>query len=807
MNNPFRDLVKADELPPDLSTKLFVHEASPIWTDLQLPISHIVVGARGTGKTIALRQLDHRIAEPRRNYAGVYLQISRVSTIFKDIMHTLGQSECATNHALERAFADYLWLEVIRDILNYAKRASTKVGKKLDAHSINGLTDNILQATSLEDAEDQCFRIQRKIEQGINSWSISGHCDWKPCVEIATSLHRVALALREIFPFLDRERPSLFLLFDESSRIPSSCQRVINSLFHRGRAYCTKLAIRPFDWNTWETNARDIIELDTDATVLFIEYSNELESQYIAQMKTIVTRLLQNRSPEPYKTHPPDSGNIVDEIFIKDSTVPYSGFPSICAASSGNPQNLLSICSCIFATAIARRTFPSHTVTTAIDPRIQHDAIVLWSRDYEERNPDMSSKLFCRALLKNIKEQVRPKESSIAFKYVDQVGNVDQVGIFDSDCIPPDIAAGIQPAFSVGFLRPLDASGPSIDTDTVLSRFRLSRGLLPRHNLSLHLPISPETPIDRDFISKHTAIRPIMSRRLVSPRSPERLNAFLVTGSSTAASYLKALTRSLQERDIYCVYMEHIKDEGLRIRAIYKEIARAQLVIVDMTKPGPEAMLGLGMAAAKSAKPVVGIALSDLEGNSIDLGEILKPLPLFVNTSTNGGCDTIASEIRQWNSANPQVRFFDKVLLTRTSLRPRQRDQCLYISLSISMGDVLTAIRRALKRIHWSVITDAEMDTFHATPLQTAVQSAHTARVATIDVSPTRSPADDLLQFYRLGIFAGKRAPWHALRIRSVQDKKYSTPLLPIPGIDDFEWQKEEDLVQRIRGLCLACDH
>ena len=54
-HNPFYDVAKADAHTPKEVATLFVRDASPIWGDLQYPINHIVVGARGTGKTMALR--------------------------------------------------------------------------------------------------------------------------------------------------------------------------------------------------------------------------------------------------------------------------------------------------------------------------------------------------------------------------------------------------------------------------------------------------------------------------------------------------------------------------------------------------------------------------------------------------------------------------------------------------------------------------------------------------------------------------------------------------------------------------------
>lgn len=67
-HTPFDDAAKADaHTPVDLAT-LFVHDASPIWVDLQCPINHIVVGARGAGKTS--RSASRPLAWPKLTSAA-----------------------------------------------------------------------------------------------------------------------------------------------------------------------------------------------------------------------------------------------------------------------------------------------------------------------------------------------------------------------------------------------------------------------------------------------------------------------------------------------------------------------------------------------------------------------------------------------------------------------------------------------------------------------------------------------------------------------------------------------------------------
>ena len=784
--NPFRDIVKADDLTSRLTNELFIRHASPIWTDLKRPTNHIVVGARGTGKTIALKQLDHQHAKTLPSFAGVYLQISRISTIFKDIMHSLETSGESITRALQRTFADYLWLEIVRETLDYAESASKRKEVELDIGSINRLLDHVFHATTVDEAREQCIRRQMAIERKIYTWSISRSCDWHPHVEvIETSLHRIALALRDIFPFLNQEQPPLFLLFDESSYIPTPCQQVINGLFRRGHAYCTKLAIRPFDWNTFKTSIRESIELGTDVDVLSIEYPSELESEYIENMEDVVHKILEVLSP--------NTTDVVDRLFRRDDTLPYSGFRAICAASSGNPQNLISICSCIFAAAKAQRVRP-RAKSDALDPRIQHDAIILWSRDYEERNPDVSSKLLCKALLRKTGTHRNLERASIAFTYT------HQEDLFGSYYLPPPIGQKVQPAFAVGYLRPSDPTTYSSSVENVPSRFRLSRALLPSANLDLDLSLSPEISIDHAFIDQ--AINPIIRKpRQTKPISSGRLSAFLIVSISRPRSDIERLKLALREWKIDCIDVQSITDPLQRIRSIYKEIANSALAIFDITDRRPEAMLGLGIAATTSKPSQVACVDFSGENNVVqDLRAVLQPVQLF--TTSSGDFMDLAAAINQWTRGNPDALAFKRAIL-----RPERRKRCLYVSLPVELakGSLLDAVRRKVEQIGWSVITDTEMAASDANPLQTAVRAAHTSRLGVIDISradPAALAVDDLLQFYRIGLFAGKRRPWRALRTRRPCTDPFE--ISSIPGVDDVYWSREEDLVEKIHDFCLS---
>ena len=88
-HNPFYDITKADALSPTDVAALFVQDANPIFEDLKSPIHHFVVGTRGSGKTMALRQLDYRTLaknEEITQFVGAYIHVSRISTIFPHLI-------------------------------------------------------------------------------------------------------------------------------------------------------------------------------------------------------------------------------------------------------------------------------------------------------------------------------------------------------------------------------------------------------------------------------------------------------------------------------------------------------------------------------------------------------------------------------------------------------------------------------------------------------------------------------------------------------------------------------------------------
>ena len=303
--NPFLDILKADVLSPDQATKLFVPEASPIWEQIQHPINQIVIGPRGAGKTMAIKQLDHRLksGDQGDHFIGIYLQISRICTIFGSIFdygRTTGDG--ALTETFMRIFADYVWLEIVREIVDLFVSGNHIVQAGLTPTEIQGMLG--IDARTLSDADLRRSKQAEAIEQTIQQWSTnSDEILWTGKYNLPQSLDRCAMSLRSVIPGLNKNRPCIYLLLDESSPIPVECQVVLNGLLHRGRSYCVKLAIRPYEWETMATTTGRTIELDTDVWPLQVRYP--LDAEYAAQMAKVVFRVL--------RTH---------DVFDKNSAAP-----------------------------------------------------------------------------------------------------------------------------------------------------------------------------------------------------------------------------------------------------------------------------------------------------------------------------------------------------------------------------------------------------------------------------------------------------------------------------------------------------
>ena len=332
------------------------------------------------------------------------------------------------------------------------------------------------------DIADNCARLQIQVESSIQSWEISGRCAWQPLGDLPNIVARLAKALRHVNSWLGRDRPCLYVLLDESSPVPLACQTVLNNLLLRGQPYCAKLAVRPFEWHTLNTPSGRPREQNTDVFVLHFDHSDELSAAYMSRMEQIVGKVLASRKL-------PVAG--IREALPGSADYPYSGFDAICAASSGNPQDLLLICSAIFA-AWGNADGSADQAGGPVPPSLQHDVVRTWSRDFGNQNAYDESRRLCRSLAQRVKRAPEANRS-IGFEY-----RADEPDLFTDGSLPDDLAEPLRPAFAGGFVRPGEEAHASLFD--VPGSFRLSRGALPELEIALDTPAIPPVVLDRRFI-------------------------------------------------------------------------------------------------------------------------------------------------------------------------------------------------------------------------------------------------------------------------------------------------------------------
>lgn len=806
MPNPFFNIIKADELEARQAQHLFVPKASPIWEQIQSSRNQIIVGPRGSGKTIALRQLDHRTMQNPLPFVGLYIQLSRISTVFKLLFEPDRQS--ADERFLASVgflFSDYLWFSIVQKLAEFFT-SSDQYNHSLNSRHIEYLVN--IDVSDLSELQHYCRTQHREIERRIQEWGVTSELNWKPVADLPSSLARCAEVLRQICTFLPNGHPSLYLLFDESSPIPVQCQRVLNGLLQRGRPYCVKLAIRPFEWDSFETTANRNIELNTDVSLLFIRYPNELETSYVQNMRAVVERVLENHLISSSTS----SGNVdqksfdCDKIFPSGRSSQYSGFTAICAASSGNPQNLLQICSCICEGADQSETSLD---MLSFPPRLQHEAIRAWSTDYEEQNPHEESRAFCRALLRKI-SRTDAGGIAIGFSYQHE----ETQDLFTTEYLPEQIGDLIKPAYSGGFLRSISPLAHSLVE--VPSDFQVNRGLLPREDLPLDIPVEPTSKIDSDFVKNSMRNWRLAKRGVVEDSTVPPITAFLSTSfSPTIRQQRTDIKQFLKNEQVACVDAEDPVVGGQFVfSSISKAIKNSNVTILDVTELRPYTMLEIGLCAGHLGKPRDVICVAN-EGDSPQ--EVIAKLPSFIRTFQirmftfeENRMRKLAAEVA--SHARDLVRKkseFSQVTLSGTQLRSRQKKNTIYVSLpESSIRDrAISQIRERLAQDQWSVIVEEDIAAFPANDLQVPIQCAFMCRVGVIDTSSYAKDAKDrgpdLLQCYKLGLFVGKNSPWRVLQTES-GECAHPTTFDTIPRLGHKTWDTLDELVDLVRTFAVG---
>ena len=779
--NPFYEIAKADAHTPKDVAELFVREASPIWDALQYAINHLVVGARGTGKTMALRQLDYRTLASggqTPDFVGVYVHVSRISAIFHALFVDRDEStDRPLIRQFQQVFADYLVLEIVRVLCDLSELDDKLTRPDFDAvlRIPSGFHSGNIGA--------DCVRLQIQVESSIQSWQISGRCTWQSLGDLPAIVGRVAQALRQANPWLAGETPCLYVLLDESSPVPRACQEVLNSLLLRGQPYCAKLAVRPFEWRTLNTPWGRPREQSTDVFVLNLDHSDELSAEYMSHMEQIVSKVLSSQNivfPE------------IREALPASVDYPYSGFDAICAASSGNPQDLLMICSAIFA-AWSNTLDSAQRPFKPVPPSLQHDAVRMWSRDFGHQNAYDASRQLCRSLAHQVKK-LPDASRSIGFEY-----RSDEPDIFADGALPGDLAEPFRPAFAGGFVRHGKETQPSLFA--VPGSFRLSRGVLPELEIPLDTPTIPPVPLNRKFIETRARFNPKFNLAKKHPDPVIYLSGSFMKPSDPG---WEAIVQALRVAGFSFPKVKSTNVPSAWFGHTRRSIAKARVALIGGRGAAYRAMFEIGICAGAS-RPVDPIT-GRLDNGKFLLEEKagLPLLPAVSHQADDGNYSQFAAEVRAVaEQLMTQPSDFASVALTGVSLRPkRRREKTVYLSMpdTVTARVPLDAVREGLEDCGWSMITEADMTSYAANVLQVPVLCAFTARIGVIDTSA--SDGFDAIQSYKLGLFAGKRG-WRLLHTSNTESG-IPSPIDGVAGAEYYRWEREDELVERILSFVQA---
>ena len=774
-HNPFYDVAKADAHTPTEVATLFVREASPIWSDLQYPINHIVVGARGTGKTMALRQLDFRTSasgDQKPEFIGIYTHVSRISAIFhalfSDCEESAGQSLV---RQFQQVFADYLALEVVRGLCDLANGDGRLALPDFRAvFRLPGGFDSSNMA-------DNSTRLQIQVESSVQSWLISGRCAWQPLGDLPTIIARLADSLRQANSWLKRDKPCLYVLLDESSPVPLACQTVLNSLLLRGQPYCVKLAIRPYEWHTLNTPSGRRMEQNTDVFILHLDQSDELNPAYISRMEKIVDKVLASRQ---------FAVPSIREAFPVGTDYPYSGFDAICAASSGNPQDLLLICSAIFAAWGNTGGFTGQAAEP-VPASLQHDVIRSWSRDFVNQNPYDESRDLCRALAKRVEGEPEARRS-IGFEF-----QSDESDLLSDGLLPDDLAEPLRPAFAGGFVR--SGEEPRTSLFDVPGSFRLSRGALPDLEVPLDTPTTPPMGLDRAFIESKARANPRYNAARAKPAPVVYLSNSFIDPTDPRR---EAVVQALRVAGFSFPKVRLSSESSAGFQGVRRKINKADIALIGGKGAAFRTMFELGMCAGASNP--VDVVVGRLDDGEMQFRET-PGLPQLSTVSRQTDDENYSQFAAEVHAVTKQVMShpsdFANIALTGVSLRPkRRREKTIYLSLpEVVSGRVpLDEIRERLAACEWSMITEADMTSYTANALQVPVLCAYTTKMGVIDTSAV--DGFDAIQSYKLGLFAGRRG-FRVLHTSSTEPAS-PDPLECFAGAEYFRWEEQAELVERI---------
>jgi|GEM_PF-6281615 len=733
VNNPFLGLIKADDLSFEMARTLFISSASSVWHAIRQRGHQVVVGAKGTGKTILMKQLHFENtlrADGARDVIGVYVQISRLSNLFRPLF-----SEAAADPPLpgdvrsrhQAAFADYFCAEIAREAADalrwYAEQTKTAIDDLVLAKAID------LDAPAVSEWAN---RLQRQIEGHLVEWQAERACDWKPQCNIATTPTRIFNGLLEAFSRHWGMTVLPILLLDESAPIPIACQEVVNSTLQRGRSFFTRLAVRPYEWRSFRTSLGTTLEDGNDFQSFNISYPDETKAEYQTLISAIADRVLE--IAEDTELRGQAIRTVLGPTTLGES---YAGFEAFCAVSSGNPQNFLSLCSQLCTVASDANL---KDVTLPISADLQRQAMIAWAKDTEGTNAGPVkevTKFFVRQIKK---EQLHP---TIGFSLAAD-------GLF----LDEDLRAAIEPLFSVGLLRPSQRTRYF----DIPSSFNLTRAVLPAYDLDVWLPVRPPIAVQADEIRQALKERRGPGRALgIAPGS--EIQAFLSTAFADIAARQRIdIKESLRAVGIRCQDIEDRPKGQLLFGSVTRLIEEAQITILNAAALRPYTLFECGLSAgANPPRPVIAVLDTTTKTDSVgDLPSFLRMLPIFAYQRSADGLSEMAAKVHaEATYLLSNSSEFKYVAMTNVSLRPRRDSATVYLSLPLFLANHIEVLRAELAELGLRVITESDAQIYAASELQVAIRCAYMAGAIFVDTSGKLGP--DLLQCYKLGVATAAR--------------------------------------------------
>ena len=317
----------------------------------------------------------------------------------------------------------------------------------------------------------------------------------------------------------------------------------------------------------------------------------------------------------------------------------------------------------------------------------------------------------------------------------------------------------------------------------------------------MRLPTEPPRDINRAFIRENARERVYRRTRNEREGRDGQITAFLSTSFAPRLQQQRRDIKQVLEREqIRCVDVEDISGDQFLFTSIRKAIDSNDVTVLDATILRPYTMLEIGLCAgARRPKNVICIVNNEgAEGSLAGLPKYMKYLHVLTFSFESDSLSRLAGAVRsKCAELLSKPSEFKKVAITNTPLTPRRRASSVFVSLPLRplRERALNCIRAKLKDLGWTVIVEEDMKSYGANDFQVAIQCAYTSRVGIIDTTGPDGP--DLLQCYKLGLFAGKRPPW---RVRQVEEESYARPdtFASVPGISHAAWNTIDDLVTQV---------